>query len=585
MAEYSTLDPKKLIYVAGVEAVKEFNEGKRVRVAHSKVKLTVSPFLPPFVPVEILGADVSGLITEVSWSKSRSAPAGSFTVTMMNDKAKIKKIGLGYPLSSIWDKFGASLLDVFKPMSTAKLDIQGYHIMTGFVESVKKFTDGGGNEYVTVEYSELGELYNKSINDLYQQFSVDPKQRLVIGDPTKVLSNTKTSFAFQTLESSLLLLVKAFLSSTLNYGLSGAYPYLKLSDGQVLPFRFITSFAPLGCIASSSFLSNTPSDFCLTPEDFGQTFWDWVKKIAQDPWMECFTESGGRTVNTGRITNVGTSQSVGVNLLNSVQNFNLPKFNITPTLPGMSYLVVRSTPFDNPYTGYHPNQYVNYNFSNGVLDLILSGDFVMVTDYDVISKELGQSQENQYTAFKVDIARGNNLSSPSGVGTPKWSRGPLLPIMPGGQRTYGNRFFKSNFDITSSNPEGFISQVTDDATKKSINPKNPIFNVDVASSYLQAWMRNASKFREGSITTRMIPYARPGMIFLYVDPKNGKSDDQRENGMYYIDSMTGNWKYGESATTQFSLIRGTPLPFDATSLSLLLLDWELFYNPLQDFEG
>lgn len=582
MAEYSTLDIKKLIYVAGVEAVKEYNEGKRVRVAHSKVKLTVSPFLPPFVPVEILGADVSGLITEVSWNKSRSEPGGSFSVTMMNDKQKIKKIGLGYPLSSIWDKFGASLLDIFKPMSTAKLDIGGYHIMTGFVESVKKFSDGSGSEYVTVEYSELGQLYNKSINDLYRNFSVNPKDSVVLSDPHKFLSNTKLTFGNRDLFASIQILLQAFLASTLNFGVSGAYPYLKLSDGQVLPFRYITAPAPLGCISTYSFLQNTPSDFSLTPQDFGQSFWDWIKRIVQDPFMECFTESGGRTVNTGRITNVGT---VVKNLYSSIQNFTLPKFNITPTLPGLSYLVVRSTPYDNPYTGYHRNQYLNYNASNGVLDLILSGDFIMVSDYDVISKELGQSQEDQHTAFMVEIARGKNLSTPSGTGKPKWSRGPILPIMPGGQRTFGNRFYKATFDITSANPRGFARQVLDKQTKKYLNPVNPIFNIEVASSYLQVWKRNASKFREGSITTRMIPYARPGMMFLYVDPKNGKSDDQRENGMYYIDSMAGNWSYGGEATTQFSLIRGTPLPFDATSLSLLLLDWELGYNPLQDLEA
>jgi hypothetical protein len=577
--QYSTIDPNKLIYVAGVEALKEYNEGKRVRVSNSRVKLTVSPFLPPFVPVEILGADVSGLITSVSWDKSISAPAGSFSVTMVNDKAKIKKIGLGFPLANIWDQFGASLLDIFKPMTMAKLDIDGYHIMTGFVESVIKNTNAEGQETVTVNYSELGELYNRQIGNLYQNFDLlsDDKKSFIFGDPNKTM-HTAITLKQMTLAQAFSILTNSFLSSTLNYGVLGFPPYFKWSDNGTLPFRFISAPAPLGGIANNSFLNSTPADFAITPNDFGMTFWDWVTRICPSPWMECFTESGGRTINTGRVSDV-SSQGTDVSSIFNNSTINIPKFNITPMLPGLCYLVVRSTPFDNPITGYNPYQYVNYNASNGVLDLIISGDFVVVTDYDVISKSLGNSQENQYTAFKVNSSKGSNTNVISGFGRPIFSRGGFLPIMPGGQRTYGNRYMEKDINVTSLNNTGFVGQILNDKTNTIINPTNPYFNTYVASTYLQAWYRNASKFREGSITTRMIPYARPGMMFLYLDPKNGKSDDQRENGTYYIDSLAGNWTYGETDSMQFSLTRGTPLPFDATSLSLLLLDWELTSYP------
>jgi hypothetical protein len=85
--------------------------------------------------------------------------------------------------------------------------------------------------------------------------------------------------------------------------------------------------------------------------------------------------------------------------------------------------------------------------------------------------------------------------------------------------------------------------------------------------------------REGTVTVKGIPYARAGMYCLYMPPfSNKKSENLRDIGMYYIDSLTHNYTLDNDSTaftTTLNLIRGVPMPTTLAQTALLLFDFEI----------
>jgi hypothetical protein len=81
------------------------------------------------------------------------------------------------------------------------------------------------------------------------------------------------------------------------------------------------------------------------------------------------------------------------------------------------------------------------------------------------------------------------------------------------------------------------------------------------------------------------------MSLLYLPTPAGKYDDPRDIGIYYIDNVSNSGSLGGSGTTQFSVIRGTPLPYAPGSgaslgnLLALLLDWEVIPPGLNFLDG
>jgi hypothetical protein len=220
---------------------------------------------------------------------------------------------------------------------------------------------------------------------------------------------------------------------------------------------------------------------------------------------------------------------------------------------------------------------LTYSYDLGVFDLIAGGDFIIITDRDIISKDLGRSDEQQYTMFDVQFTPGGLTSWQP----PVVSRGPLGGYMPGGIKSFGPKLYDVDIDFTSLR----WRSIADGSAQHlyhwlPINSSGSTLTYPVMSTVAANWFRNASKYMEGTITTRAIPYARPGMMALYLPDKNGKSDDVRELGMYYIDSLSGNYSVGKADTTTFNLIRGTPIPWDASTLAHILMDWEIA-DPVQ----
>ena len=99
------------------------------------------------------------------------------------------------------------------------------------------------------------------------------------------------------------------------------------------------------------------------------------------------------------------------------------------------------------------------------------------------------------------------------------------------------------------------------------------------SNLLTVWFRNQSRFREGEVTTRYIPYARPGMYCLYLPSLSGKKPENlRDIGIYYIDSLTHSYSLSNKDVvfnTKLNLIRGVPLPTTIAQSALLLFDYEI----------
>jgi len=81
------------------------------------------------------------------------------------------------------------------------------------------------------------------------------------------------------------------------------------------------------------------------------------------------------------------------------------------------------------------------------------------------------------------------------------------------------------------------------------------------------------------VVIKGMPYARRGMYCLYLPSLSGKkSDNIRDIGIYYIDSLMHNYSLGNDSVsfkTTLNLIRGVPLPMTVAQTALLLFDFEV----------
>jgi hypothetical protein len=563
---------KKILYNAGYEAIQEYRNRSNIKKKSPKVKLVVAPFATPFIPLELVSQDLGGIIQSCTWAKSRSNAGGAVQVTLAGDNRAIQGLGimLSKPLEALWKSVGPDLRDLFKPMTLCQLWRDGYHVMTGYVRSCRRKSQVGSITY-SVEIDELGSLYSQNLASLntiwygeYQNLFNDVSRFLTAGS-TQIgtpLWMTLNSFA------------SAFHASTMTYG--NCFPsYMRLSDGLPLAFRMVALPPPLGAISTTSLVSQLVTDTTMFQLSGGSSFWDYIKSLCPEPFMELFTESGGRTICVGRSVPTSTGAASIGSVMSGISPVIVPGLSLAAMLPGFNYIVARTSPYDIPWTGITP--WVNlYMFTMGILDLILAGDFVIITDDDVISKDLGQNDSGQYTVFHVEYG-GKNATGGGGAGgirnRPSVARGPAVPLFSGGVRSYGARELHANIAATSMKWGGALYETIERMSNYAGMP----LNIPALSTLLNVWFRNGGKFNEGSITTRAIPYARPGMCLLYMPSVSGsRVDNNRDIGLYYIDNLTDNYQIGQADTTTFSLIRGVPLPMSASAMARLLMDWEIF---------
>jgi len=209
----------------------------------------------------------------------------------------------------------------------------------------------------------------------------------------------------------------------------------------------------------------------------------------------------------------------------------------------------------------------------GVMELLLAGDFIIVTDDDIISKDLGQNLTGQYTAFSVPYTSGISAGKKDGAKPrPSFAWGSMNPLSSGGMSSYGVRELFASLSSTTLSWEGLVGQMLEEVNMYCGAEK---IHIPALSTMLNVWFRNHAKFSEGTIKTRAIPYAKPGMIMLYLTTKDGRYDNMRDIGVYYIDNHTYNYQIGSADTSTFSLIRGVPIPISFASTARLFFDWEI----------
>lgn len=562
------LKNKVPIYNAGILSARSYLENDPVGTQTGKVSLVISPFLPPLVPVEIVSGDLSGLLIDLQMSKSRSQPAGFFNFTLAADDDSISRA-----VTSVRG-FRRDLEELLQPRTMVQVWRDGLHRMTGYVERFQRIKSPQGGRALFVECSELGQLYDQSILT---------KQLRVYGEGTFLNSTIKALENFGSVSGipaplAINLLVQAFLASTYNYGggntVNYRSQYLSASDGLPLAFRLIAQPAPIGALSYFSLMQRFILDTAMFFTHDGASFWQYLKQLCPEPWMELYTESGGRTictaaplgqtpdqlrqslasVPTGVFDQVGAGAAV---LPNSVL--------VTPMLPGFNYLVMRTSPYDNPMIGFSYFKQL-YALTLGVWSLIAAGDYVIITEEDVTDSSLGQDMTKAATVFQVPFTASQGSGSVH-HNVPALADGPTNPLYPGGRRTYGTIVREHSFPINSLDFAGIAAQTAE--------PHRRNLESRILASKLAEWFRNNDKFREGSITVRSLPHARPGMVLLYLPRRGKRSLDRADHGLYYIDSVTEQFAVGSPETATLNVIRGTPLPMTGADAVDMISRWEV----------
>jgi hypothetical protein len=576
-----------LVYNAGIETTKEYLRGERIKKVSANIKVLINPFIPPLVPIELYSSDMGGLIQTCEWAKSRSMPGGMYTLRIAaDDRAITKNIKAEGFFKSIWNLMGRSAEDLFKPMAVAQLWIDGYHWMTGYVMQCRKTKQANGEVFYNVEISELGNLYSQNICSNQTIYSGISNHTI---DDLKKILNLSNKLVGVPLWAALWQYANAFITSSLAYGAGTIPPYWMLSDGLPAAFRFIIQPAPIGGIAINSLLASITTDSTLFKSAGGSSFWDFLKTLTPSPYIEMFTESGGRTISVGRLFSGGapTGELLGL----GTAGIPLPSTGTSIMMPGFSYLIARTSPLGNPLLGLCLWSVALFPFLMGVFDLIIAGDYVIITDDDVISKDLGKSESQQSTIFQAPLGgKAGSGDAAKMFGRPSIAKGPILPFMPGGARTYGAREMTAGISAHSLSWSGVVGQSVEKVAAQTAGFPNSLLPIAALSSLLKYWFRNASNFKEGTVNTRLIPYAKPGMALIYMPSsrEGAKMDNIRDYGIYYIDNVQGAYNIGQAPNSTFSLIRGVPIPFGGAGLANLkhlLWDWQINPIGLNLFDG
>lgn len=551
---------KKIVFNAGAEASIEYAEQKNNFVP--EIQLLFSPFGLPFVPIEIVGSNTNKIISSLAWTKDRNNPGGVLSVDFAPDAETVKEIVdiinliTGNLYSQIWGELGVEIEDLFKPMTLCQLWINGCHVMTGTVRSCKR-TVSVSNEDKNVSYTimcdELGSLYNMSTASL-DLIIQDGMQNTIIDAIWKAFDLVADQKGVS-IHDGISSLVSAFKISATEQGVS-------LSDGLPLFFRLLSTGNPIGGIANLSlanFMTIDANMFQLHSSGGGQqSIWGLLKNFIPSPWMEFFTESGGRTMVTDTLGYPAT------------------------LFPGFNYIVSRTTPYSNPLLGtVHPSLLASVlAYDLNALSLLIGGDFIIITDDMLQDKSLGTDCINQKTIFHTNYSSKAATSAPDLSDRPVKSVGPLNPFASGGIPTFGMREMFQTIDICSNIGLGRSKSYSDSIARNVFGMTGSIIPKRAFNNLLATWFRNQSRFREGAVTVRGIPYARAGMYCLYLPDAYGKKkvENLRDIGLYYIDSLSHNYTLSNedvNFSTTLNLIRGVPLPISIAQSALLLFDYEL----------
>ena len=561
---------KKTIFNAGVEASIQYIEPSKHYAP--KIQLLFAPFGVPFIPLEILSTDAGSIIKSMNWAKDRNNPAGLLqleitpSTDILNSMINVLNTVTNNLYSAIWGELGADLEDLFKPMTLCQLWVDKIHVMTGTARSCIR-TSSVENEGRSVSYTltidELGNIYNNDVLSM-DTIILDNMQKNFV-DSTKKALEIAGSIKFVSLAAGITTLVNAFKLTMFNdvYRMS-------LSDGLPLALRLLALPNPIGAIANLSFAQNMIVDsnlFQLHSQGGGQSFWSFLKSFIPNPWMEFYTESGGRTMVT---------ESLGAPSV---------------LLPGFNYIVARSVPYSNPLIGFVNKSHLlsTLPFDLTAIQMLLFGDFVIITDDDVQDKSLGIDSTNQKTIFHARYGAGAASNAPDRNDKPIHSVGPLNPFASGGIKTFGNRDFFASIDCTHLQGLGTAASYVERIAKNLFGSQFQVMSKPALSNLLCTWFRNQSRFREGSVTTRYLPHARPGMYCLYLPALSGKKVEHvRDIGIYYIDSLSHDYSLEDkdlSFSTTLNLIRGVPLPTSIAQTALLLFDFEIFPPESGVFDG
>jgi hypothetical protein len=549
---------KKIVFNAGAEATIDYFQNKRNFAP--EIQLLFSPFGLPFVPIEVLGTNANKIISSLNWTKDRNNPGGMLSLEIVPDADIIKKIvsiinKFSFNLySKIWGELGVDLEDLFKPMTLCQLWINGYHVMTGNVRSCKR-NSSVANDAKSVSYSvmidELGNLYNmNSISlDLIEQ---DGMQTQIIDAIQKSLELSATIKGLPISEG-----IKSILSA---FKLSNLSAGISLSDGIPLSLRLISESNPRGAVANLSIASSMTVDASMYQQHSSgggqQSVWGFIKNLIPSPWMELYTESGGRTIVT---------DTLGAPAV---------------MFPGLSYVVSRTTPYSNVLLGTVNPAWITklLPFELNALSMLIGGDFIIITDDMIEEKSLGFDSINQNTVFHTNFAAGGTTNAADLADKAIKCPGPLNPFASGGIPTFGLREMFQTIDATNLMGLGTAGSYSE-RIGKNFGLPGVITSKAALSNLLAVWFRNQSRFREGSVTCKCIPYARPGMYCLYLPTRSrGYTENLRDIGIYYIDSISHAYSISNTDVTNqttLNLIRGVPLPATVAQTAMLLFDLEI----------
>ncbi len=199
---------------------------------------------------------------------------------------------------------------------------------------------------------------------------------------------------------------------------------------------------------------------------------------------------------------------------------------------GRYYLMLRPTPYDNP----------NIMNLDGSLLSVDNLTKIFIDDSVLVSKDLGTSGENMYSMYSI------------------------VPESNGSFIAKKNYNHEPEYDYEALNNYGYMAlekTIKSSKTAKTESQRRQqAGNLAQLAGTLQRkaaeWYRFSDQMLSGSFTCMGNTRAQEGAILVYDEDARGSIEDVEEKGIYYIQSFSHNYQYGQSFTTTYNVVRGTP---------------------------
>lgn len=471
--------------------------------------------------IYLKNADFGGDLLSFKFDKSVSLPFGRFSFSLLDKRASQS---LDASDSSGQSLNSQDLRKALAAKTLVEVWINDDFICVGTVEKVSRsFSMSGGKPSRTynVECDELGALFQKtkitddaSVLKHFQLVKEGKKKTSKSSNSTSQKPQITSKNQAGNLRAGIVRLWKQWVEAIYND------TQFQFADGTCLTDRLVVDMPYM-----SDQLWVEKLNMHLQASS-GSDLWGAFQQVLSSPFHECWGTSGASWKN------IPLNQS---NLLSgdeqTVSDAKDSDMKATLIEDGKYYLILRPTPYD------HPDLMVDLE------DKLLTAydlPVIYVDDSMITGKDLAVSGDDMFTMYQFKPEATNAAEG-------KKHHEHAAAYDYEALQKYGYRSLTKSLKGIKKN-KSLKNERAQDAYLSEI--------VNKLQNRMVDWYKYSDRFLAGSFTCMGNSKAQEGTILNYITDARGMIEDSEEMGIYYIQSFSHSYQFGQSFTTTYNVVRG-----------------------------